>query len=487
MSALRAAIDLLRREIRNARVKVKVDFHSMIMGSSSAFVDLYRYLFCNFDRNISLHLTSNNFLLTGTTDRRFTETLYRICRDLLKIKPPLSLAQFFTNSFVEKKLRMSAEIVKSVAELKSRLDRRALSGSRIPQKTPRILTSTRSWMGRRQTALSSKSLNSVARIPVQQKIASNLTNPITPSKLILALQDDKSIQEPEYISDLMTSLNTISNQISQIVDRVAGIEIRVSAIEKPLRNTIANKHPSTVSEEGETKNNPEEDIERKRKVTATQSHLPPKYPNGFEQDPLLVRSDPVQVTEHLIKRTQQPAGAPPSLLDVNSSVETTDCVSQPLFKNADRYSPEVTTLSGGDGLKMSRNPSTYTRPTFTASRSPDRLHKLLNEDISSYRNKSYYDEDAFCRKNVDLDSYKTGPVSIGYQSKVIGSDDNLGFDRNHYSSYLNNRNDYSVYCNNSNDARFDVDQSLEQQVSRISNMLAETQILLNSRRPIPHS
>lgn len=89
---------------------------------------------------------------------------------------------------------MSAEIVKSVAELKSRLNRRALSASRIPQKTPKILTSTRSWMGRRQTALSSKSLNSVARIPVQQKVTSSLTNPITPSKLILAPQDDKSIQ-----------------------------------------------------------------------------------------------------------------------------------------------------------------------------------------------------------------------------------------------------------------------------------------------------
>lgn len=163
-------------------------------------------------------------------------------------------------------------------------------------------------------------------------------------------------------------------------------------------------------------------------MTATQSDLPPKYPNGVEQNPLLVRSDPIQVAEHLIKRTQQPVDAPPvsfgfretptifniylqSLLDVNSSVETTDCVSQPLFKHADRYSPEVTTLSGGDGLKMSKNPSTYTRPTFTASRSSDRLHKLLNEDISSYRNKSYYDEDAFCRKDVDLDSYGTGPVS----------------------------------------------------------------------------
>ncbi|KAM3172941.1 hypothetical protein ACTXT7_013529 [Hymenolepis weldensis] len=487
MSALRAAIELLRREMRNARVKVEVDFHSMIMGSSSAFVDLYRYLFCNFDRNISLHLASNNFLLTGTTDRRFTETLYRICRDLLKVKPPLSLAQFFTNSFVEKKLRMSAEIVKSVAELKSRLNRRALSASRIPQKTPRILTSTRSWMGRRQTALSSKSLNSVARIPVQQKVTSSLTNPITPSKLILALQDDKSIQEPEYMSDLMTSLNTISNRISQIFDRVAGIEVRVSAIEKPLRDTNANKHPSTVSEEGKTKSNPEEDIERRRKVTATQTDLPPKYPNGVEQNPLLVRSDPVQVTEHLIKRTQQPVDAPPSLLDVNSSVETTDCASQLLFKSVDRYSPEVITLSSGDGLKMPRNPSICTRPTFTASSSSDRLHKLLNEDIPSYRSKSCYDEDASCRKNVDLDSHGTRPVSMDYRLKVFGSDDNLGLDRNHYSPYLNNRNDYSVYRNNSNDTRFDVDQSLEQQVSRISNMLAETQILLNSRRPIPHS
>lgn len=59
---------------------------------------------------------------------------------------------------------------------------------------------------------------------------------------------------------------------------------------------------------------------------------------------------------------------------------------------------------------------------------------------------------------------------MDYRSKVFGSDDNLGLDRNHYSSYLNNKNDYSVYCNNSNDARFDVDQSLEQQVNRISNM-----------------
>lgn len=76
------------------------------------------------------------------------EILYRICRDVLKIKPSLSLAQFFTNSFAEKKLKMAAEIVKSVSELQSQLNKKA----RGAQRTPGTLSSTRSWVARRQRA-----------------------------------------------------------------------------------------------------------------------------------------------------------------------------------------------------------------------------------------------------------------------------------------------------------------------------------------------
>lgn len=65
--------------------------------------------------------------------------------------------------------------------------------------------------------------------------------------------------ELERMPDLITSLNTISNQISQIVDRVAGIELRVSAIEEPLRNTGAGKQHSSM---------PKEDEKRKVEVTS---------------------------------------------------------------------------------------------------------------------------------------------------------------------------------------------------------------------------
>lgn len=80
------------------------------------------------------------------------ESLYRICRDVFSMKPPLSLAQFLTNSFAGKKLKMAAEIVKAVGELQKDLWR----------KTPKkhglltlVCASTAGPGGIRQTSTSS--------------------------------------------------------------------------------------------------------------------------------------------------------------------------------------------------------------------------------------------------------------------------------------------------------------------------------------------
>lgn len=51
------------------------------------------------------------------------ETLYRICRDVLDMKPIISLAQFFTKSFPEKKLQMAADIIKALGVLQKDLGR----------------------------------------------------------------------------------------------------------------------------------------------------------------------------------------------------------------------------------------------------------------------------------------------------------------------------------------------------------------------------
>nr|CUU99873.1 hypothetical transcript [Hymenolepis microstoma] len=218
-------------------------------------------------------------------------------------------------------------------------------------------------------------------------------------------------------------------------------------------------------------------IDTKRNVAVAQSDSSPKYSNGSEQNPLLARSNTVQVTTPLVKRNHQPLNVLP-LSDVNLSVETTDSISQPLLKIEDRHSPEVTKLCSGDGIKM---------PTSVVSHNSDKLHKLPDEGTSSYRSRLCYHGDVCYRENVNLDSQWTKPALMDYRSKVLGSDDNSDLYKSHSFSYLNNKNDCSVYCSNSNNARFDVDQSLEQQISRISHMLAETQILLNGRRPIPRS
>lgn len=51
------------------------------------------------------------------------EVMYRVCRDVLNMKPILSMAQFFTKSFPEKKIQISVEIIKALALLQKELQR----------------------------------------------------------------------------------------------------------------------------------------------------------------------------------------------------------------------------------------------------------------------------------------------------------------------------------------------------------------------------
>ncbi|KAM7540101.1 hypothetical protein Aperf_G00000030086 [Anoplocephala perfoliata] len=591
MSDLRQAIELLRREIRNAHVKIEVDFHSMIIGSSQAFINLYRYLFCEFNRDVSLHLTSKDFFLTGTADRRFMEILYRICRDVFRIKPPLSLAQFFANSFVEKKLKMAAEIVKSVSELQSQLNKKARGAKR----TPRTLSSTRSLMAHRKrtihSSISSSTSSALAvRMPVSsvlsQKAAGDdrirstsfrsLQIPKTDCTSVdLAFEStdvngyskvDHSIKEPtktplmqseadgdvvktscanvepDYMPDLMNTLNTLSNQISQIVDRVAGIELRVSAMEQPVRKAATTRFSPPLTEVKQTKTAFEasrtaylenffstlqhcllkscsslsqsfglstqaecldtpltEDLSFEllcagsgRKTVATgvlkliRSDLPQKTPNGFEQYPSPPTED-FPLPED-----------PLSLSDVNSSVEISDPIPAPLPENKspvnaavgldpDRYFPVNVALPrvsihSEDDSKVLRNANAALQSAFTAAHNPTVLRKAFNGSCK--------DDDLTSRRDTKFDFPETKHIPTNYRSKSFGSGENPNFCTNRFPFTMNDKGDFISTTLNSDDdsnVRFGVDRSLEQQVNRISDMLTETQNLLNSRRPLPHS
>uniref|UniRef100_A0A5K3EWJ5 Centrosomal protein of 44 kDa n=1 Tax=Mesocestoides corti TaxID=53468 RepID=A0A5K3EWJ5_MESCO len=331
MPDLRQAVELLRRQLRLSHLKVDVDFHSIILGSYLPLIILYRHL-CECDYEIHQFLVSNNFLLSETEDRRFMESLYRICRDILNMKPALSLAQFFTNSFIEKKIHMATAIIKAFGALKKDLKRRSTgdcSVSALPCSTsappgslsqrsssPRSLSpmpvskQPLHWEGvsstadcvpaseRAQTACdaslaSNKPSNGGCSV-LKQPLSSPPTQPQPRRTLCSSPQLDQPLAHPkgrdlglglgavqvpgkttfddepleslssanpprqgfrnetfsaslkptyvedaEYLRGISITLDSISNQLSHLVNRIAGIELRVCAIEQPILESVS--------------------------------------------------------------------------------------------------------------------------------------------------------------------------------------------------------------------------------------------------------
>ncbi|VDM18352.1 unnamed protein product [Hydatigera taeniaeformis] len=176
------------------------------------------------------------------------ESLYRICRDVFSMKPPLSLAQFLTKSFAIKKLKMATEIVKAVGELRKALCRKKSNDCSV---LPLVYTSSDGPGRTRQSrtfSCPSLSGSSVLHLPSSsssQRACSDaahrtMRRPKWSSSSIIGKGSGGNI-ENDYLSGLLTALNTLSNQLSQIVDRVAGIESRVFAIEQPVLKAAANR------------------------------------------------------------------------------------------------------------------------------------------------------------------------------------------------------------------------------------------------------
>ncbi|CAL8106181.1 unnamed protein product [Calicophoron daubneyi] len=110
MHDLRGSVESLRRQLRSIRFHRDVDFQGMVAGNPEAFTSLYRHLICDFRTEITNHLASKGFSVFGSTDYQMMEILYRICRDLINFRPPLTLTQFYTSGFAERKLDMATKI-----------------------------------------------------------------------------------------------------------------------------------------------------------------------------------------------------------------------------------------------------------------------------------------------------------------------------------------------------------------------------------------
>uniref|UniRef100_A0A3Q0KNY6 Centrosomal protein of 44 kDa n=1 Tax=Schistosoma mansoni TaxID=6183 RepID=A0A3Q0KNY6_SCHMA len=117
MPNIKGSIENLRRQLRSIRFSYDVNFQGMVLGQSSAFVEFYRHLLCDYNAKVTSYLVELGFGMLGTTDSRFMEVLYRILRDLFSYRPSITMAQFFVTGFAERKIEMATTVALHIGSL----------------------------------------------------------------------------------------------------------------------------------------------------------------------------------------------------------------------------------------------------------------------------------------------------------------------------------------------------------------------------------
>lgn len=116
----------LKNNLRKLQVEVKaikydkdLNIDGLSKGQPSALLPLYHYVFLDYSRQVAQVISDLNVELSGKTDLRFVESMYKVLREVFAYKPPITKEQFFAAGFVERKVIMCTEIL-SLVKLKHR-------------------------------------------------------------------------------------------------------------------------------------------------------------------------------------------------------------------------------------------------------------------------------------------------------------------------------------------------------------------------------
>ncbi|XP_071371164.1 centrosomal protein of 44 kDa [Centroberyx affinis] len=109
---LRKLDDLLRV----IKYPVDVDYNGLSRGDPSAFLPIVSFVLTSFSPRLAEQLVEAGLELTGKTDLRFTDTLYKVLRDMFQYKPILSKQQFLQWGFSQKKISVICDIINLVLQ-----------------------------------------------------------------------------------------------------------------------------------------------------------------------------------------------------------------------------------------------------------------------------------------------------------------------------------------------------------------------------------
>uniref|UniRef100_A0A3Q0R8B7 Centrosomal protein of 44 kDa n=1 Tax=Amphilophus citrinellus TaxID=61819 RepID=A0A3Q0R8B7_AMPCI len=98
-----------------------VDYNGLSKGDPSAFLPIVSFALTSSSPPFAEQLMAAGLELTGKTDLHFTDTLYKVLRDIFNYKPILTRQQFLQWGFSHRKISFICDIINLILQKHSQL------------------------------------------------------------------------------------------------------------------------------------------------------------------------------------------------------------------------------------------------------------------------------------------------------------------------------------------------------------------------------
>lgn len=102
--------------LRVIKYPVDVDYSGLSSGDPATFLPILNFTLTSFSPPFAEELVAAGLELTGKTDLRFTDTLYKVLRDIFHYKPVLTKQQFLQWGFAQRKISFICDIINLVLQ-----------------------------------------------------------------------------------------------------------------------------------------------------------------------------------------------------------------------------------------------------------------------------------------------------------------------------------------------------------------------------------
>ncbi|XP_076845597.1 centrosomal protein of 44 kDa isoform X2 [Brachyhypopomus gauderio] len=194
---LKGCLRKLQASLRSLKYPSEVDYQRLSKGDPVCCLPIVSYAFTCFSPALAELLVQSGIELTGKNDLSFTESVYKVLRDIFSYKPLLSKQQFLQFGFAERKISLLCDIINLVLDKHNQLTK----VTKHVRHTKRILVS-RSDSKTSESPTSSNTHRTPAQRLVSRSDSKTSESPTssnthrTPAQRLVSRSDSKTSESP---------------------------------------------------------------------------------------------------------------------------------------------------------------------------------------------------------------------------------------------------------------------------------------------------